>query len=381
MKIKWIRNKNGYTYTSDITQAVSTVNWGGSTSQVARTAEIAVINAPDDKNVKKLKLRIAAGDVIKLYESGDLIFYGEVQTKEKKSESGTVTYSCTDLLSHLLRSTGVYNFSDTTAEGITKKVCADFEIETGTITETKATIKKMIIDGDAIYDIIMKAYTKAARQTGKKYICRMNGSKLSVEVKGTKVKKFVLADEYNITNVTYQETIENMVNVVKIYDEKGKQIGEVKKDDWVKKYGIYQQVYKKESGVNETTAANNLLVGVEKKVNLDGINGDLKCIAGNGVEVYDKATGLNGLFWIDSDTHTWENGTHVMSLELNFKNIMDSREDETTKEYTEAQIKAKSREEILELADKLGYKMKTTKSSKKEDVVADFMAQQAAEMA
>lgn len=76
----------------------------------------------------------------------------------------------------------------------------------------------------------------------------------------------------------------------------------------------------------------DMLSGVEKKVTLDGINGDLSCIAGNGVEVYDKATGLNGVFWIDSDTHTWENGTHIMSLELNFKNIMDSKEYDETEE-------------------------------------------------
>lgn len=40
----------------------------------------------------------------------------------------------------------------------------------------------------------------------------------------------------------------------------------------------------------------------------------------------DGATGLSGIFWIDSDTHTWENGTHIMNLELNFKNIMDEKE-------------------------------------------------------
>lgn len=332
MKIKWIRHKNGYTYTSDITQAVSSVSWSGSVSQAARTAEIAVINAPNDKNVKNLKLNIGAGEVIKLYEDGDLIFFGEIQSARKTSETGTVTYTCYDLLNHLLKSTGVYNFSDTTAERITKKVCADLEIKTGSIAATKATIKKMIIDGDTFYDIIMKAYTKAAKQTGKKYICRMNGSKLAVEVKGTKVKNFVLAEEYNITNAEYEETIENMVNVVKIYDEKGAQVGEVRKDKWVEKYGIYQQIYKKEKGINEQAAAKNMLQGIEKRVTLDGINGDLKCIAGNGVEVYDKATGLNGLFWIDSDTHTWENGTHIMNLELNFKNVMDSKEYEETEE-------------------------------------------------
>jgi hypothetical protein len=332
MKIKWIRHKNGYTYTSDITQAVSSVSWGGSVSQAARTAEIAVINAPNDKNVTNLKLNIGAGDTIKLYEDNDLIFFGEVQTAKKVSETGTVTYTCYDLLNHLLKSTGVYNFSNTTAERITKKVCADMQIGTGTITETKATIKKMIIDGDTFYDIIMKAYTKAAEQTGKKYICRMNGSKLSVEVKGTIVKNFVLAEEYNITNAEYEETIENMVNIVKIYDDTGAQVGEVKNDTWIEKYGIYQQIYKKESGINETTAAKSMLQGIEKKVTLDGINGDLNCIAGNGVEVYDKATGLNGLFWIDSDTHTWENGTHIMNLELNFKNVMDSKEYDDTDE-------------------------------------------------
>ena len=326
MIIKWTYEKNNKTHTIDITKAVSSVIWGGSTSQAARTAEIAVINAPNDNNVKKLKINIAAGDIIKLYESDDLIFYGEVQTKEKTSSIGSITYNCTDLLSHLLRSTGVYNFSSTTAEAITKKVCADFEIETGSIVETKATIKKMIIDGSSIYDIIMKAYTKAAHQTGKKYICRMKGIKLSVETKGTIVKNFVLSEEKNITNTSYQETIENMVNVVKIFDDTGKQIGEVKNSNWVKKYGIYQQTYKKEKGVNETTAANNLLIGVEKKVSLDGIDGDLNCIAGNGVKAYDVATGLNGLFWIDNDSHTWENGTHIMSLELNFKNIMDSKD-------------------------------------------------------
>ena len=220
----------------------------------------------------------------------------------------------------------VYNFADTTAEKITKKVCADFEIDTGTIVATNAPIKKMIIDGSSIYDIIMQAYTKAAKQTGKKYICRMNGTKLTVKVKGTVVSNFVLAEEYNITNTRYEETIDNMVNIVKIYDDAGKQIGEVKKDKWVNKYRIYQQIYKKEKGINADTAAKNMLQGVEKKVTLDGINGDLACIAGNGVEVYDKATGLNGVFWIDSDTHTWENGTHIMNLELNFKNIMDSKE-------------------------------------------------------
>ncbi len=327
MKIEWIRKRHGYTYTVDITEAVSSICWGGSVSQAARTAEITVLNAPDDSTIQRLNLNIGAGDLVKLYENGENIFVGEVQTAEKLNQYGTVTYSCTDFLSHLLRSTAVYNFQNTTAEDITRKVCADFAIQAGQIAESRVPIKKMIVDGSTIYDIIMLAYTKASRQTGELYICRMEGMELCVGVKG-EVQDVVLSDGYNITNATYQETIENMVNVVKIFDETGTQVGEVRKEKWVEQYGTYQQVYKKESGIHENNAAANMLVGIEKKVSLDGIEGSLKCIAGNAVEVQDKATGLNGIFWIDSDTHTWENGIHTMNLELNFKNIMDKKDDD-----------------------------------------------------
>ncbi len=331
MKINWIKHEKGKTYTNDISQVVSSITWSGSVSQAARTAEISIINAPNDKNIESLQLNIGAGDGIELCENDIVIFFGEVQSANKTSETGTVTYACYDLLNHLLKSTGVYNFANTTAERITQKVCADLQIKTGSIEETKAVIKKMIIDGDNFYDIIMKAYTKASVQTGKKYICRMNGSELSVEEKGTKIKDFILAEGSNITNTQHEETIENMVNVVKIYNEKGAQVGEVREKDLIEKYGIYQQIYKKEKGINVQMAAENMLIGVEKRITLDGIAGDLRCIAGNGVEVYDQASGLSGLFWIDSDTHTWENGTHIMTLELNFKNIMDIKEHQDTK--------------------------------------------------
>lgn len=330
MTVKWIKKKKGEK-PLNITQAVTSVTWGGSVQEAARTAEISVASAPEDKNIKSLKLNIGAGDTIKLYEDGELLFLGEVQASRKTGETGTVSYSCYDLLNHLLRSTGVYNFKNTTAERITEKVCADLGIKTGSITATKVLLKKMIFDGDTFYDIIMKAYTKAAKQTGKKYICRMDGTKLSVQIKGEKVKGFVLQEGYNITNASYEETIENMVNIVKIYNDKNKQAGVVKNEKHIEKYGIYQETYKKEDGVNAATAAKSLLNGIEKKINVEGINGDLDCIAGNGVKIRDKTTGLNGLFWIENDTHTWENGIHTMSLELSFKNIMDSKEYEEEK--------------------------------------------------
>ena len=59
--------------------------------------------------------------------------------------------------------------------------------------------------------------------------------------------------------------------------------------------------------------------------------GNPECITGNAVMIHEPFTGLDGLFYIDADTHTWKNGVYTNKLTLNFKNIMDERE---AKNYT-----------------------------------------------
>lgn len=40
----------------------------------------------------------------------------------------------------------------------------------------------------------------------------------------------------------------------------------------------------------------------------------------------EPVTGLYGLCWIDSDTHTWKGGVYTTKLVLNFRNLMDEAE-------------------------------------------------------
>ena len=326
MKIIWTKKKDGSE--KNITNVVGSTTWGGSIEQAAREATITVLNAPNDSNITKLKLNIAPGDILKLYEGDTLIFYGEVQTSEKRDEIGTVSYKARDLLDHLLRINHKQKFKNKTAEAITKELCKKYGITTGSIVATKKVIKKLIIDDSSLYDIIMTAYTKASRSTGKKYMAYMSGKKLCVKAKGATVSNYELDEYKNLSEASYEETIENMVDQVKIYNDKGKQVGVVKNAAHIKRYGIYQSVYTKEKGVNAQTAAKNMLNGIEKKVNVSTIDGNIKCISGNAVKVTDTATGLKGIFWIQNDSHTWESGRHTMNLELSFKNIMDKKDEE-----------------------------------------------------
>jgi cell wall-associated NlpC family hydrolase len=68
-----------------------------------------------------------------------------------------------------------------------------------------------------------------------------------------------------------------------------------------------------------------MLNGIEQSCSLSGF-GDTTCITGCGVQVKDNASGLIGLFYIDSDSHSWSDGEYTIDLELNFKNMMNEVE-------------------------------------------------------
>ncbi len=316
MKVKW--------NDTNITDFIPTVNWGGSDGQAARTLEITTLNSPNDNSIDDLKIRL--GDRMKLYnDNNKLLIDAMVYYRERNSETGTVTYSGYDELNHFLRGNVTKNFKNVTPEKITEMLCNELKVEMGSIEKTGINIKSLLIDSESAYDAIMKAYTKAYRANGKKYMPIMNGKKLYIIEKGAFIADFVLSDGVNITSSTYSESLEQMVNRVKIYDDNGKIIGEVKNDGWINSYGIFQEVYTKEEGINATIAANKLLTGIDKSASIEAL-GNTDCISGYGIKIKDKITGLTGVFWIESDTHTWENGIHTMSLDLQFKNIMDIKE-------------------------------------------------------
>lgn len=336
MILKW-NDKN-------IINFVESITWGGSAYQASRTLEFTVLYSPLDKNIKDYNIKL--GDRIKLYDDKKrLLINAMVYTRERKSNNGTITYSCMDDMNRLLRSRGTYNLKNTTPERITQKVCKDLNIQMGAIAKTNVTIKTLLVDAESFYTIILKAYTKAHKANSKKYIPIMVNQKLSVVEKGEIVANFTLNDKVNIISSSYSETIDNMVNKVKIYDAKGKQVGEVSNKALIDKYGIFQDAYAKEDGVNATTASKAMLSGVDKSASIEAL-GNVECIAGYGVKIKDSITKLTGIFWIDSDTHTWRNGVHTMSLELMFKNIMELDEDHVKLSKKKKKKKKKRKKKI-----------------------------------
>lgn len=309
---------------TDITSYVSSMSWGGSRSEVARKLELKIVNAPLDTNITPLTIKLA--DPVYLFEDDGTteLFRGFIVEREASSTQGVVTYVAYDLLFYTLKSKATYNFSKKTAETITKMVCDDMKIPTGSLASTGIS-QKLIVQGKSIYEIIMQAYTQAHQQNGKQYKVTAKKGLLNVDEIGSVICKNEITDDSNIISSQYKETITNMVNKVRIYDSEGKQTGVVQNDSDVKNYGVFQQTYTKEKGKDATTTAKSMFKGVEKTFTLTCVNNN-EAVTGAGAVIRDSITGLKGLVWIDADTHSWSNGVATMSLTVTLKKMMDTKE-------------------------------------------------------
>lgn len=295
------------------------VEWSGTDTQASRQITFTIPSNPYDSDFENLGIKL--GDIILLYSGSKRLFVGVVTGREKTAEIGTASYTAKDFMHYLLRSNATHKFKGMTAEAITRKVCKEVGISTTSLPSTKYKIKKLYFQDQPIYDIIMKAWRKARIKTGKKYMPVMVGKSFSIIVKGQSCG-VCLEQDYDITSATYSDTTDNMVNLVKIYNDKMKQLGKVQNSTNVKKYGIYQANYTKEKGVNAKAEAKSMLIGITKEAQIEAI-GNVNCISGKAVQIHDKATGLSGWFYITSDSHTFENSVHTMQLGLSWSNTME----------------------------------------------------------
>lgn len=318
------------TETKDITELVTSVTWSGSYKQAARQLEFAIAVSPTDEYLPRTN--IALGNMVQFYTAdGVERFRGYVFFKEKTLSGDEMQVTAYDGGVYLLKSKMTYNFKRMFPAQITQKVCAEVGIPVGELANPGDYVS-FIADNQPLYDIIMQAYTHSAKLDGSKYMVVMSEGKLNVIRKGTIVAKYALSPEIEpdttlLSNSTYTESLENAVTRVKVYDDKHNEIGIAENAEGVQNYGVLQEAYTKEKDKAHQTVAENILRGPERTAEVE-VLGNIECVAGRAVIVREPYTGLDGLFYIDADEHTWEAGQHTMRLELNFKNMMDTREGE-----------------------------------------------------
>ena len=304
----------------DISDLVSKVTIQGDYTQGARRLDCSYIASSLDLNIPITQIQ--EFNYMYFYQDNKLVFRGTIYEISKDSSNNLITFYAYDEGVRTLKAKATYNFVDKTVTEIVNIIVKEFNIPIESFIKSDIKITKIFF-GQTLYDIFMSIYTIVSQSTGKKYMLEWTtDGKMRIVEKGIITLDVSFEEGCNLMSSSYTINLDNIVNRVAICDESYNYIKEVRDEETIKLYGIFQDIVKQTNGSDATEEAKAKLKGVEKKCTLSGF-GDYTCITGRGVKVKDTYTGLVGLFYIDADTHTWENGVYSIDLELNFKNIMN----------------------------------------------------------
>jgi hypothetical protein len=266
---------------------------------------------------------INEGDSV-LFRDGDrTLFGGPVFDIEKSASGNLTTYTAFDLMFYINNS-DISKIFDDTPEAITAWICSHLSVPFGSAAPTGIKVYLPWL-GKKAYEAIMAAYTTASRQNGKKYIPLMqNVNQVYVIEKGA-LCGVVLDGGYNLTEATYKTSLQKLVDRVIVTDKNGNQTSVVEDAGAQSKYGVVQRVYKQEEGKDAASEAKALLHIMDQSATVTATS-DTRAVSGYAIAVQEATTGLYGKFYIESDTHTFENGKEMMQLTLAFSNMMDEKE-------------------------------------------------------
>ena len=314
-----LTNGNG---SYDITQLVDVVTLSGEYRSCARTLELGLLSSPDDERIPVVDCSVGSSVVLQV--DGRVMFSGFVFDRTASTNATTIDLSCIDRGLYLNRNEVSKSYTSP-PEAVTRALCSELGITTGTIATTGVTVRRKFF-ATSIYSIIATMYTEAAKTTGESYQIAFEGDKLSVRTKGAAGRVLMLRGGSNLMTATTTESARNIVNRVIVEDSNGNKLHELSDKKSIAAYGQMQQIIRQSGNTDQLGAAKRMLEarGLEQKITVENL-GDTRCITGGAVMLDEPHTRLYGLFHIDADTHTWKNGLYLNKLTLNLKAVMDEQ--------------------------------------------------------
>lgn len=304
------------TKTQHITERASALTWSGSCRDCARQLSFSVLP----------EALAELGGQARLYRDADILFSGHIVTRSRDSLGKTVDCTALDNGLYLKRNSTHMAVRNQTPEAVTARLCREFGIPAGELAETGVTLSRNFL-GVSLYQIIQTMYTLASERNGKKYQVRFRSGRLETAEKALGPESIRLVPGSGLLWCRSEESIEQMVNRVAVYDEGFEKIAEYDSpENYIALYGLMQQAIQAGGRESPEDSARDILEqnGVSTVITAECL-GNVKLITGNAVAVHEPVTGADGLFWITADSHTVQRGIYRTKVTLDFRNLMDEQ--------------------------------------------------------
>ena len=275
------------------------------------------------KVVKDATLNFTEGDAVRLKVDGQKVFYGFVFQK-KRDKQGIITVTAYDQLRYL-KNKDTYVYSNKTASEVVQMLAKDFNLQCGTLEDTKFKIESRVEDNQTLFDIIQNALDLTLTSKKEMYVLYDDFGKLTLKNIGN-MKVGILIDEDTGENFDYTSSIDgetyNKIKLVYENEESGKREIYIAQDGSnINQWGVLQYFEKLQKGENGQSKADALLKLYNSKtrnLKIDNALGDLRCRAGTlvVVQLYLGDISISNYLLVEKVTHTFNNDQHLMSMNL-----------------------------------------------------------------
>lgn len=299
----------------DITGLAVTWTWSGDKASITRqlVAEIAYV---EDSGLPVPEI----GDLITM-EDTERLFQGVVLRRTLGSEDHTLSVTAFDYGIYLQKNDCTAKFAGATPEEITRSLCAEKGIPVASLPTTGIQLRRKFA-AVKLGQAITTVWSLAAEKNGKRYAIRYTPSGLLVKERTVSGESLVLKAAGNLMDAITTEDASNVVNSVAVYDKNGnflQRLGDTASQGLI---GVMEAHITQRDGSDAVNEANHKLEdGKQTRTVTANVLGDLSLITGETVVVREDRTGLEGVFWIDADTHTWKNNSYYTKLTLNCRNV------------------------------------------------------------
>lgn len=304
---------NGKAYTQIFTRVV----WSGGIKGTSRKLDVEYVSDVLIANI---------GDIIEFRYKGMPLFVGRVFTASRKGETPIKSFYCYDNSIYLNKNKFIKNVYKKAPSVVLKEICGELQLPVGKVPkdEVKCTYPAI---GRSGYEIVLNAYTIQHRKTKRIYSIVSNSNNIDVVEQGT-ISGAIISSKNDISNSSYSQSIERLVNQIVIYKtekDKTQIIDKVDNAEDKKKYGIFQDVLEYEEDSNNIENAKEMLQSVAESASIKCLGNPL-IKSGYSIGVYEPNINIVGCFLVKNDTHIFEGENHYCEIELAFENVMDKAE-------------------------------------------------------
>ena len=306
----------------DITQLVQSVTWAGRRGSPARTLSVSLLD-DDGYWHERSGIDVEEGWQCIFKWNGTELFRGIFMT-QGTTQKKTGKYKAYDNGIYLSNNRDTFVYESKTASQIFSDVCSRFGLPTGEVAGCSYTIPDHIKKKATGWDTIEDALSLEFDNTGTRFFVVSEKGSLSLKKRKENIVQWVLETGANVTSYNFSKSIENVKTRIKLLSAEGTVLAEASDPGLEAKIGIMQEVETPDETLNSAqlkALADSMLA--EKKqasrtLNLNDLIGIPDVISGVGVFVIIPHIAISRTLYVDSDTHTFKDNLHTMSLQLSY---------------------------------------------------------------